>query len=179
MRFAALFGELDLLLAFGETGALKIGISAMYGTYDPDAELDVLLLGADMALRWGDWSLRTEYLLRRTKMAISSNPAEQFHYGPGADGRYDPYFLKEGWYIESEYRVAEDWIVVGRFDGMRRRGNVPVGSKLRKDSLVLRYTAGLAWRIHTNVRLKLSGEVYDFTDFEDDVALHLGLVGAF
>lgn len=172
-------GRLAMGFNLGNVGTLKLGLSGMYGTYDPDNKLDVLLLGTDLSLRLGDFSLRTEYLIRRTKMGLGDDPTETFYYGPGEDGTYDPYFLKDGWYAETEYVVADDWTLVGRFDGMRRRGNVPVGSALRKSSLVFRYTAGFNWRFHSHVSLKLSGEFYDFSDFGDEAAAHSGIVGRF
>jgi hypothetical protein len=172
-------GRLAVGFALGDAGTLKLGASGMYGTYDPDNELDYLLLGGDLTLRLDKFALRAEYLIRRTKMSLGDNPAETFHYGPGADGLYDPYFLKDGWYLETEYSVAEAWTLVGRFDGMRRLGNVPVGSKLRKKSLVFRYTLGVHWRAHTNISLKLSSELYDFSDFSDEAAIHFGVVGQF
>ena len=166
-------------LTLGEIGTLKLGVSGMYGTYDPDNELDVLLIGADLSFRLDDFSLRAEYLLRRTRMGLGNDPASRFYYGPGADGTYDPYFLKDGWYLEAEYTIAEDWTLVGRFDGMRRLGNVPIGGSLRKKSVVLRYTAGAAWRAHQHIYVKLSAELYDFSDFDDEAAIHMGLVGTF
>jgi len=172
-------GRLAMGLNLGDLGTLKLGLSGMYGTYDPDNELDVLLLGADLSLRLDDFTLRAEYLIRRTKMGLGENPAERFHYGPGADGTYDPYFLKDGWYAEAEYIILEDVTLVGRFDGMRRNGNVPIGSTLRKSSLVFRYTVGANWRVHSHISLKLSAELYDFSDFDDEAAVHSGVVGRF
>ncbi|MGM0575961.1 MAG: hypothetical protein ACQEXJ_09555 [Myxococcota bacterium] len=171
-------GRLGLGAFFGRS-SLELGASGMYGTYDPDNDLDYLILGADLVLRIRDWSLRAEYLLRRTQMALGADPASRFRYGPGADGEFDPYALKDGFYVETEYDVGEHVELVGRVDGLRRIGNVPVGSPLRKRSAVLRYTAGGVWKMHRHARLKLSAELYDFSDFRDEVAVHLGFVGAF
>ncbi len=177
--FPAFGGRLALGFRLGEIGSLKLGTSAMYGTYDPDNDLDLLILGGDVVLRIEDFTLRAEYLLRRTKMALGADPASRFHYGPGKDGKYDPYFVKDGFYVEAEYTIGDMWELVARFDGMRRIGNVAIGSKLRSRSAVLRYTAGLSLRLHRNVRLKFSTELYDFSDFDDELGLHLGFVGSF
>lgn len=177
--YPAFGGRLAIGFALGEIGSLKLGTSVMYGTYDPANELDLLILGGDLVLRIEDFTLRAEYLLRRTRMALGANPASRFHYGPGSDGKYDPYFVKDGFYVEAEYTIGEMWELVARFDGMRRIGNVGIGSKLRKRSAVLRYTAGLSMRLHRYVRLKFSTEIYDFSDFQDEVGLHLGFVGSF
>jgi len=170
-RVSARFGIGDALVA--------LGVSGMYGTYDPANKLDALLLGADIVLRIDRVALRVEYLMRRTKMGLGDNPQENFRYGPGADGTFDPYSLKEGFYGELTFPMGEILEGVVRFDGMRRTGNVALTSALRSRSAVLRYTAGMNLTMVRDWRIKLSGEVYDFSDFKDEVALHLGVVGAF
>ena len=172
-------GRLSLSFRLGETGNLTLGASGMYGTYDPDNELDYLVLGADLVLRVEKWVLRMEYLVRRTKMALSDTPEARFRYGPGADGKFDPYQLKSGWYLETEYPVGAGFELLGRFDGMYRVGNVSQSSALRAESLILRYTLALSYRVVEQFRIKLSGEFYEFSDFDDEAAIHLGLVGAF
>ena len=92
---------------------------------------------------------------------------------------YSDYFAKDGFYASTDLLVL-DWLeLVGRVDGMRRQGNVPQGSELRSLSAVLRYTAGVNFVLPAYFRVKLSGELYDFSDFEDEAAIHMGLVGAF
>jgi hypothetical protein len=54
-----------------------------------------------------------------------------------------------------------------------------LNSPLRRRSGVLRYTAGLNVVLDGSVRLKFSGELYDFTDFDDEVALNAGVAAAF
>jgi hypothetical protein len=44
---------------------------------------------------------------------------------------------------------------------------------------MLRYTLGFNIVFDASIRLKLSGEYYDFTDFSDDVAINAGLAAAF
>lgn len=157
---------------------MAVGISAMYGTYDPDNELDALLLGADLVLRGKRWAFRAEYLLRRTKMALGDDPAAAFRYGPGPDGTFDPYSLKEGAYAELTFPLGA-LEGVARADMLRRRGNVAQTSALRSDSLLVRYTLGTNIPLVRDWRIKLSAELYDFSDFDDEVGLHLGVVGAF
>ncbi len=172
-------GRLALGIQLGEIGRLRVGGSAMYGTYDPNNELDILVLGADLVLKIERWVLRMEYLVRRTRMALGADPAKTFRYGPGADGQFDPFFLKEGWYAETEYPIYKGLDLLFRFDGIRRRGNIAIDSPLRSDSMVLRYTGALAYRVFSPLRVKLSAEFYDFSDFADETALHLGVVGSF
>lgn len=158
---------------------LALGGSAFYGTYDPNNNLDFLLLGADLLLRIERFALRMEYLLRRTKMGVGNTPEDRFRYGPRSDGTYDPYFVKDGFYAEATYPIHEMFELVARFDGMRRLGNVTTGSTLRSESVVLRYTAGTNLVLQRAWRVKFSVEGYDFSDFQDQLAIHLGVVGAF
>ncbi|TNF37509.1 MAG: hypothetical protein EP329_02985 [Deltaproteobacteria bacterium] len=172
-------GRVAASFYLGPDTALTIGASGMYGTYDPDNRLDLLVLGADLVLRIERWALRVEYLARRTRMDLGSDPAQAFRYGPGSDGRYDPYALKDGFYAETTFPIGDHVELVGRVDGMRRQGNVPIASPLRSESAVLRYTVGGNLRLTDGWRVKLSTELYDFSDFEDELAIHLGVVGAF
>ena len=171
-------GRLSGTLGFTTTAHLSLGASGMIGTYDPDNELTFWLVGADLVLRTDPFILRAEYLLRRTEMSLGLDPASQFRYGPGADGKYDPYFIKDGFYTELEIPLG-DVDLVGRWDGLRRLGNTVATSELRSDSVMLRYTAALSYRIKAATRLKLSAEYYDSSDFDDEVALHIGIASPF
>lgn len=169
-----------LAAAFDVTDDLSIsgGGSVMAGHYDPNLKLSFLLAGADFVLQYKRAFLRAEYLIRRTQMSLGQDPGQRFKYGPGADGTFDDYFLKDGFYAELEVPVAQ-WSLIGRFDGMRRRGNVVASSPLRSESALLRYTAGLAYKLDMGLRIKTSAELYDFSDFSDEVAIHVGLAGPF
>ena len=87
--------------------------------------------------------------------------------------------MKQGFYGELTVPASERLELVGRVDGMRRQGNVTLSSALRSDSAVLRYTLGTNLTFARDWRVKLSAEYYDFSDFADEVGLHLGVVGAF
>ncbi len=171
-------GQLAITLLAGAT-SVALGGSMMRGTYDPDHEHRFAIYGAHAVLRTRDVFLRVEYLRRLTEMALTETPEERFRYGPGADGMYDPIFLKEGAYAELEVPLGRRVTAVVREDGLRRRGNVAMSSELRKDSAVLRHTAGLAVLLRSSLRLKLSYEHYDFSDFSDESAAHLGIAGPF
>jgi hypothetical protein len=171
-------GRLSGTLGFTAAAHLSLGASGMLGTYDPDNELSFWLLGADLVLRTEPFILRAEYLVRRTEMSLGLDPASQFRYGPGADGKYDPWFIKDGFYTELEIPLG-DVDLVGRWDGLRRLGNTLTTSELRSDSVLLRYTAALSYRIKAATRLKLSAEYYDSSDFDDEVALHVGIASPF
>jgi len=162
----------------GESSSLEVGASAMAGHYDPDARLGFAIVGAETVLSLGHTILHAEYLLRRTRVALGDDPAARFRYGPDDEGRYDDHVVKDGFYAELEQPVG-DVTLVGRWDGLRRLGNVLATSELRSNSVVLRYTGGVAIRLHGDLVLKASAELYDFSDFDDEVAIHLGLAGPF
>lgn len=147
-----------------------LGASAMAGRYDPKSELTYQIGGVDFYARIKRVELRAEYLMRRTEMSLTQDPGARFKYGPGKNGKYDRYFLKDGFYVEAIVPVLPRFELVGRFDGLRRFGNVPVTSGLRKESAVLRYTFGGDVSLGYGVRIKLSGEYYDFSDFDDEIA---------
>jgi hypothetical protein len=153
------------------------GASGMFGTYDPLNKLHYQIAGAHLVLQFSRVFFRAEYLARRTEMALGNDPSQRFKYGPGKDGRYDPYFLKQGFYTELELPAGDRVDFILRWDGLRRQGNVLRTSELRSDSGLLRYTAGASVKVRGAVRLKLSGEFYDFSDFADEVAIHLALTG--
>jgi len=171
---ARLAGTLDI----GNLITATLGASAMAGRYDPDRKLTFVIAGADLVVQIGRVFVRSEYLIRRTEMALGDDPDSRFRYGPGDDGRFDPYFRKDGFYGELEVPVG-DFELLGRFDGLRRHGNVAANSPLRSHSRLLRSTAAIAYRLPGGLRLKTSGELYDFSDFDDEVALHLGIAGSF
>lgn len=169
--------RLALDLISGST-TITGGASVMTGTYDPENKLHYTIAGADLAVQISRIFLRAEYLMRRTEMSLGTDPSLRFKYGPGKNGTYDPYFLKQGFYAELELPIADRIDGIVRWDGLRRQGNVLRTSELRSDSALLRYTAGATYRIRGATRIKLSGELYDFTDFQDEVAIHLALTGA-
>jgi hypothetical protein len=157
----------------------NLGASIMRGTYDPEHRLKFAIYGAHLGIRIKDISLRLEYLTRKTQMALGMDPGSTFKYGPGSDGTYDPYFTKDGGYAELEVPLSSRLTLVLREDGLRRRGNVLQMSALRSDSVLIRHTAGLAIGIGQSVRIKLSYERYDFSDFEDESVIHTGIAGPF
>ena len=114
--------------------------------------------------------------LRRTQMALGDDPGSRFKYGPGKNGKYDPYFLKDGFYVEAIVPLLPRFELVARFDGMRRRGNVPVNSVMRKESGILRYTFGGDVSLGYGVRIKMFGEFYDFSDFKDEFVATMAVV---
>lgn len=169
-------GRLSFTANFSDDLTATLGASGMFGRYDPAADLSYVVGGADLFVRASSLTLRAEYLFRRTEFAVGTDPASRFRYA------FDPsrnFSFKDGFYVEAEYPVTDLIEVLGRFDGMRRKGNVSITSPLRSSSAILRYAAGLNVIIVRGMRVKILGELWDFSDFDDEVAIHLGVVANF
>lgn len=170
-------GKLSLTFNFSDFVSGTLGSSVMWGHYDPARELQYLIGGLDVYLRFGELNLRAEYLIRRTEFGLGSDPESRFRYAFTDDARN--FFIKEGFYAEVEYPITEIIEVLYRFDGMRRLGNVPATSSLRSESAILRHTLGGNILVGRGLRLKLTAELWDFSDFRDEVAIHTGVVANF
>jgi hypothetical protein len=170
-------GRLALTLRLADDASLAVGTSAMAGHYDPDAKLAFWIAGADLVAQVARTYLRAEYLVRRTQISIGDDPMARFKYGD-VDGKFDDHILKDGFYAELEAPIGRVDLIA-RWDGLRRFGNVLATSPLRSQSVLLRYTAGIAVRVIAGVRVKASVEAYDFSDLQDELAVHLGVVGSF
>jgi hypothetical protein len=155
------------------------GVSVMRGTYDPEHRLAFQIYGAHFVARIKDVFLRVEALTRRTEMSLGENPMERFRYGPASDGKFDPYMVKDGGYAELEVPFGKYVTMIWREDGLRRRGNVTMNSEMRSESAIIRHTAATAISLRQSLRLKLSYEYYDFSDYEDESVVHVGIAGPF
>jgi hypothetical protein len=167
-------GRLALTANLSEAVSATLGASALRGQYDPEATLDYVIAGADLFLRLDALVLRGEYLLRRTDTAPGSADAFRYRQTPGKD-----FFVKDGFYVEAEYPFTAWLEGFARFDGLRRKGNVALRSPLRSESAVLRQTVGVNVLIERSLRLKLSAEHWDFSDFDDELAAHVGITANF
>ncbi len=174
----AVGGRVTGSFELGSTTTLAVGASVMAGHYDPKARLGFFIGGVDAVLQLDGVVVRAEYLLRWTEFALGDDPRSRFKYGPGPTGRIADSYLKDGFYTEVEVPVSR-FELVGRLDGLRRFGNVLATSELTSRSTVLRYTAAVAIRVAGAIRIKTSIEAYDFSDFDRELAIHLGLAGAF
>lgn len=173
----AVGGRAALTLELGADAEIALGASAMAGRYDPARSLSFAIAGVDAAYKHGRFALRAEYLIRRTEMALGDDPATRFKYGP-VNGEFSDFFVKDGFYVEGEVPVGRVTLL-GRWDGLRRRGNVLATSPLSSSTSMLRYTAGLAIQLQSRIQVKTSVELYQLADLEDEVALHLGVATAF
>jgi hypothetical protein len=172
--------RLALTLKPGEFSDMTLGASGMGGTYDDQNKLIYLILGGDASLRVHRTNIRAEYLVRRTQFD-ASDPS-LFKYAVAAS--QGNFFTKQGAYLEIEQPLVRDLDVIVRGDGMLRTGNVLATSSLTNQAWMVRETLGLAYGIERNLRLKLSGEYYEFSGADQagnkrDLAIHAGVTGTF
>ena len=173
----AVGGRLGLTINPTTYTSATLGASGMYGHYDPSGELSYVVVGVDLYIRLDALVLRGEYLLRRTEFALGSSPEERFRFEFTDLDRN--FFIKDGFYVETEYPFTDWFEAFYRFDGMRRTGNVARTSPLSDVSGILRHTLGANFLLRRGVRIKLSGELWDFSDFDDEIAIHTGVVANF
>jgi len=174
-------GRAALTYRLGDASDVTLGASGMYGTYDPNNEQTYLIFGGDLTMRLDRTNIRLEYLARRTTFDTSDRGVFKYVV---ADARGD-FFMKHGAYAEIEQALTPELDLIGRVDGMLRIGNVEAASELARRSSVIRYTVGTAYAIERGLRIKLSTELWDFSDRELvsgrklDLSAHAALAGSF
>lgn len=174
-------GRAALTFKLGEASDLTVGASGMYGTYDPNNDQSYLIIGGDATLRFDKTTVRAEYLGRRTE--FSTEDKGVFKYVV-ADNHGD-FSMKHGAYLEAEQALTPDLDLLGRVDGMFRVGNVEAASELSRRSSVFRYSIGTAYAIERGLRIKLSTELWEFSDRDAvsgrkvELSAHTALAGSF
>ncbi len=170
-----------LTIKLAQTSDVTFGASGLHGTYDPDNRLAYTILGADFALRLNRTNFRAEWLARRQEFDASDRSAYRYAFPTRGAGDF---FVKHGAYVELEQPLSDRVDLIGRVDGLYRKGNVVADSPLRRQSAVTRFTLGTTVVIERGYRVKFSGEYWDFSDPAPNgqhsaIGLHLGLVGTF
>jgi hypothetical protein len=191
--------RLALTLKPSASSDITIGASGMAGTYDDLNQLWYEILGGDFSLRVKRTTFRMEYLVRKTDFYTTvdgHSNQDLFKYGFGPNPSQNNFFIKQGAYAEIEQPLVRDLDLILRVDGLKRDGNVPLTDPdtfspvaaglplLTNHSHVLRETLGLAYAVERNIRLKLSGELYQWSDPDAlghtlSLAIHAGVVGSF
>jgi len=96
--------------------------------------------------------------------------------------------VKDGWYVEVDAPVNRRVELVGRWDGIRRIGNVPVGVPLDFNAGMMRGTVGANFIIARGYRVKSSVEYWRIWGVRNDqgspvpengLGLHLSVVATF
>ena len=173
-------GRVAATVRVGDHSDATLGASAMTGAYDPDGELDYLILGGDLSMRLDETTVRLEYLVRRQQFSVEDET--RFKYEIPEEG--GDFFVKHGAFVEVVQPVSPIIDLIGRADGMVRVGNVLAASPLLAESSVFRYTLGTAIAVERGLRVKVSSELWSFSDEgandkHTEVSFHVGGVGTF
>jgi hypothetical protein len=174
-------GRMTFTFKTGEASDLTLGMSGMYGTYDPSNDQSYAIVGGDATLRLDKTSVRAEYLGRRTELSTADRTVFKYVV---ADARGD-FSMKHGAYLEVEQAMTPELDLLGRVDGMLRVGNVESTSELSRRSSVFRYTVGTAYAIERGLRIKFSTELWEFSDRDGttgrkvELSMHTALAGSF
>jgi hypothetical protein len=154
-------------------GDWSLGSSYLGGTYDRDARLHYQAWGADATFRFHKLILRGEYAHRKTDLDPS---ATGYPYA-----LVDPFFVKEGFYVEAEHPLGNYLNLVYRYDLLSRVGTPLPGAppEMTDHSRFKRYTVGAVITPASNVFVKASWEWWDTSDFGSFSSYHAGLGGAF
>jgi hypothetical protein len=187
--------ELGARVAFTVKASLgtdvTFGLSAMRGTYDPNNRFAYEIGGADLTIRAGRTAIRLEYVGRVQQFDTSYPWALKYSVASDRGN----YFIKEGAYLELEQPLSSRFDLLARVDGLAHLGNVslaevgsgnvqPYANPLTSESTVVRETLGLAFTVQRNLRLKASGELWEFSDPDGEghkttLGGHFAAVGSF
>jgi cytochrome c553 len=154
-------------------GDASFGGSYMSGKYDRDAKLGYEAFGADATVRLAMLIFRGEYARRKTDL------------DPNAAGYpyalKDPFFVKEGYYVELEHPLGKYLNLVYRYDDLKRTGTPLPGApaEMTSNSRFKRYTGGIVLTPAQNLVVKASWEYWDTSDFGRFNTIHAGIGGAF
>jgi hypothetical protein len=152
-------------------GDASVGGSFTTGRYDRDATLEYQAWGADASFQLGKTTLRGEYAHRRTDLSPKANYPFAL---------VDPWFEKDGWYVEAERPLSSHLGVVYRYDTLNRRGvPLPGATELSTDSTIVRHSAGIVYSPASSLFVKIGWEWWLASDFPDFHSTHFGVGGAF
>lgn len=185
-------GRVGLNVRLADRVDWTVGGSALHGAYDPQGLFTYTILGLDTFLRVGRVNIRGEYLIRRTEMATGQDPTRWQYQLPLLADRSDftetLFSVKDGWYVEVDGPLNRRVELVGRWDGIRRIGNVPVGVPLDFNAGMMRGTLGANFIIARGYRVKSSVEYWRIWGVRNDqganvpengLGLHLSVVATF
>jgi hypothetical protein len=152
-------------------GDTSLGGSFTSGRYDRDGTLKYVVWGLDASMQLGKTTLRGEYAHRRTDLS----PKASYPYE-----LVDPWFRKDGWYVEAERPLGSNLGVVYRYDTLNREGvPLPGATELTPHSSIVRHTAGIVYSPASSIFVKISWEYWLTSDFPDFHSAHFGVGGAF
>ena len=155
------------------------GASVTWGRYDVNAELDYLMGSVELQVRFGQWSLRLEGLIRET---------EFFTPSPFAAARQLETNRRTAYIAQIDGPIAEGWRVFLLHDYLKVEdvflgptGPVTVQTSLTTDdsNTIFRVAGGFVHNVRAGLQVKGSVEFWDPSDFEQAIVFHVGVVAEY
>jgi hypothetical protein len=159
-------------------GPLAVGVSYLWGHYDPDRTLKYQVYGADIHLKVSEINIRAEFLHRNTD------------YFTGSVGSPKGSFVKEGYSLEVDapltalpelrFFVMQDALSVrGIFLGSGGPTATPGPDTTDNRNYIFRVAVGAAYTPVPGFTFKVAAERWNFSDFPDTWVFHVGAVFMF
>jgi len=158
---------------------ITAGASVSWGRYDQRADLDYVMGSLELAVRFGDWNLRLEGIVRETDF---------FTPDPFSPARELESFRKTAYIAQIDGPIAEGWRVFLLNDYLEVEdvflgpaGASAVQSALTTDdsNTIFRIAGGFVYSVRAGVQIKGSLEYWDPSDFEQAIVLHIGIVAEY
>jgi hypothetical protein len=130
------------------------------------------MAGADFQIQLQKMNIKGEYLRRNTSLPDPAIANPKY-------GLIDPFFVKEGGYLNLEYPLNKNQELLYSIDFLHRTGNLSSGSALTDNSWVLRNRFGYNRYFGSGLIIKINIEYWNFTDFIHEVAVRTGAVFSF
>ncbi|HZN62513.1 MAG TPA: hypothetical protein VFC90_08925 [Planctomycetota bacterium] len=155
------------------------GASVTWGRYDANAELEYFMASVELQVRFGQWSLRLEGVMRDT---------EYFTPDAFSAARDLETSRRQAYVVQLDGPVTDSWRVFVLHDYMRVEdvflgpaGPSAVESPLTTDNsnATARVATGFVYSARAGLQVKASIEYWDPTDFETAIVFHLGVVAEY
>jgi len=170
-------GEPSFGAALGiELPVLSLNMAYLWGNYDNDARRSYQFASADFRAHLGPITLDGEIAWRQTQYSM-----------PGSPGGEDQ-FWKWGWWLQLDWNVIGELHVTVAVDSLAVKGiyiasfgPTPSAALAATDdnNRILRGTLGLSYTTIGGVLLRLNGEYWEFSDFNDAWVVQAGIGWAF
>ena len=161
------------------TDTIITGASFTWGRYDIEGELDYLMASVEFQVRFGQWNLRMEGLMRETDYFTPDA------FSPARDletSRRSAYIVQVDGPLTDTVRgfVLHDYLKVEDIF-LGPAGPTAMPSPLTTDDTnsIFRVAGGVVYAARAGLQVKGSVEYWDPSDFEKALVFHLGVVAEY
>lgn len=159
-----------------ELPVLSLNLAYLWGNYDADARRSYQIASADLRAHLGPVTIDAEVAWRQTQ-----------HTRAGSPGGEDQ-FWKWGWWVQVGWQVIGGLHITGAVDSLAVKDMYLAGFGLTPDpafavtddnNRIVRGTLGVSYTTVGGVLLRLNGEYWEFSDFNDAWVVQAGIGWAF